>query len=160
MCTWIIADEWSGWAYSSRSTSSASSTSSLTSKHQHLESRNSEASTSKSNKNRINQDGTERVTLERRSSLIVNEAAVQTNVPFSKLNPSRDGIIARRCFNAMTHFVQYIHIKNKHIHFYCVYFYIYCDGIYISAYFFFLNFKSQPTFRFMIEYLQNVFDSH
>lgn len=82
----------------SRSSSSSSSTASLTSKHQHLEERNLVASTSKLKKNRINQqtrlDETEPLTHESSRS-ILNEASVQTNVPFSELNPSRDGFFAR-----------------------------------------------------------------
>lgn len=83
----------------SRSSSPTSSTSSLLSKHQHIETRNPVASSSKSNKNRINQETrleeTERLTRERSNNINLNEAAVQTNVPFSELNPSRDGFFAR-----------------------------------------------------------------
>lgn len=75
-----------------RSSSSVSSTSSLLSKHQHLDQvKDPVASTSKLTKNRINQETRTR----EKSSINLNEASVQTNVPFSELNPSRDGFFAR-----------------------------------------------------------------
>lgn len=97
-----IGQKWGIKKITSRSSSSASSTTSLTERHQHIDILNPVASTSKSSKTRNNKElhleeiNPNRQTIGRSSSSInLNEAIAQTNVPFAESNPSRDGFYAR-----------------------------------------------------------------
>lgn len=79
----------------SRTSSTSSSTTSLTAKHQHIETRNPVASTSKANKNKFKQelslDEAQRLTIGE-NNINLNEAALATNV--EQINPARDGFYA------------------------------------------------------------------